>query len=105
MKAIRRMIDYFTIPPVYADRPSDATLAEGWRIAYEQEKERRIEAEKTLTELMPALTEQDRDELARLIAKVDPADWEARSPRSPVKYFALQDADRLLEAGYRKVKR
>lgn len=94
------------IPPVYASHKglSDAALVEGWKIAYQQEKERRIEAENMLTELMPAVTEQDRDELARLLAKVEPVDWEARSPRSPVKYFALQDADRLLKAGYRKMK-
>lgn len=36
------------IPPVYADRPSDATLAEGWKTAYEQEKKRRKAAESRL---------------------------------------------------------
>lgn len=36
------------IPPVYADRPSDASLAEGWKIAYEMEKERRELAEAKL---------------------------------------------------------
>lgn len=93
------------IPPVYADRPSDATLAEGWRIAYEQEKERRIEAENMLTELMPAVTEQDRDELACLLTGYEFEDWAIRPVRSPVKYYSIKDADRLIAAGYRKVRR
>lgn len=37
------------IPPVYASvKPSDASLAEGWKIAYEQEKARREAAEAIL---------------------------------------------------------
>jgi hypothetical protein len=48
------------------------------------------------------VTEDERNELARLIANVGYDDWYARSPRSPVKYYALKDADRLFAAGYRK---
>jgi hypothetical protein len=40
--------DLLIIPPIYADRPSDAVLAEGWKIAYQQEKERRELAEAKL---------------------------------------------------------
>lgn len=103
----RRLADALTIPPIYASHQglSDTALVEGWKVAYEMEKERRIEAENTLTELMAADTEQDRDELARILTKDDHVHWAARLPRSPIKYFALQDADRLLKAGYRKVKR
>jgi hypothetical protein len=37
------LAEAIAIPPVYAPaRPSDASLAEGWRIAYEMERERRI---------------------------------------------------------------
>lgn len=44
----RMLAEALAIPPVYADRPSDAALAEGWKIAYEQEKERRKLAEAKL---------------------------------------------------------
>jgi hypothetical protein len=98
-----------TIPPIYAPikGPSDASLADGWKIAYEQEKARRIEAEKAMCELMlmPAVTEEDRNELACLLTEYSREDWDGRSERSPVKYYSLKDADRLLAAGYRKVAR
>jgi hypothetical protein len=43
------LAEAIAIPPVYAPaRPSDASLAEGWKIAYEQEREKRIAAEKKL---------------------------------------------------------
>jgi hypothetical protein len=48
-------------------------------------------------------TEDERNELGRLIADLEVDDWNARLPRSPFKYFSLKDADRLLAAGYRKV--
>jgi len=103
----RMLAEALAIPPIYAPikGPSDASLAEGWRIAYEQEKERRTQAEKALTEMLPTVTDAERDELARLIANVEHHNWAARSARSPVKYFALKDADRLIAAGYRKVVR
>jgi hypothetical protein len=44
------------VPPTYAGRPSDAALVEGWKIAYEQEKERRETAEKRL-EMVEELAE------------------------------------------------
>ena len=46
----KRLTDALTIPPIYAPikQPSDASLAEGWRIAYEQEKARREAAEHRL---------------------------------------------------------
>lgn len=98
------LAEALAIPPVYAPvRPSDASLAEGWKIAYEQEKERRIAAENALTEMLPAVTDEEREEFARLIANVEYDDWIKRLPRSPVKYFALKDADRLIALGYRKV--
>lgn len=102
----QHLVDALVIPPVYAPaKPSDASLAEGWKIAYEQEKARRIEAEKTMCELMPAVTEEDRNELACLLTEYSREDWDGRSERSPVKYYSLKDADRLLAAGYRKVAR
>lgn len=46
----KRLTEALAIPPIYAPikQPSDASLAEGWMIAYEQEKERREAAEKRL---------------------------------------------------------
>ncbi len=100
----RMLAEALTIPPIYAPikQPSDASLAEGWRIAYEQERERRIAAEKALE--LPAVTDQERAELACLLTEYDFEDWVARLPRSPVKYYSLKDADKLLAAGYRKVR-
>lgn len=43
------LAEAIAIPPVYAPvKPSDASLAEGWKIAYEQEREKRIAVEKKL---------------------------------------------------------
>lgn len=101
----RKVLDAMLfIPETYAPaKPSDASLAEGWKIAYEQEKERRIAAEKALE--LPAVTDAERDELACLLTGYSKEDWSSRSDRSPVKYYSLKDADRLLAAGYRKVTR
>jgi len=100
----RTLAEALAIPPIYAPiRPSDESLAAGWKLAYEAEKERRMALEDTLNELLPDITEEDRDEFARLIADKEPDNWAARLPRSPVKYFARKDADRLIALGYRKV--
>lgn len=100
------LAEALVIQPIYAHpkppaQAPSAELVQGWMIAYEQEKERRIEAEKALE--LPAVTDQERAELACLLTEYDFEDWSGRSDRSPVKYYSLKDADRLLAAGYRKV--
>jgi hypothetical protein len=101
----QHLVDALVIPPVYAPaKPSDASLAEGWKVAYELERDLRISAEAALAELMPEVTEEDRDELARLLSGYSKEVWDKRSDRSPVKYYSRQSADRLIAAGYRKLK-
>jgi hypothetical protein len=93
--------------PIYApDKPSDASAVDGWKAAYELERDLRISAEEALTELLPAtVSDEERNELACLLTGYTREKWDARSPRSPVKYYSLQDADRLFAAGYRKLGR
>lgn len=97
----QRAWDLFKDEPIYAPaKPSDASLAEGWKIAYEQEKARRIETEKTLTDLMPVATEADRDEMAFILSGENREDWNVHS--STGMYWQIK-ANRLIKAGYRKI--
>lgn len=103
----RMLAEALAIPPIYAPikGPSDASLAEGWRIAYEMEKALRESAEAALAELLPAtVSDEERDDLACLLTGYTREEWGGRAPRSPVKYYSIKDADRLIAAGYRKVR-
>lgn len=98
----------FRDEPIYAPvkGPSDASLAQGWKAAYELERDLRISAEDALAELMPAtVSDEERDELACLLTGYEWEDWAVRDRRSPVKYYSIKDADRLIAAGYRKIGR
>jgi hypothetical protein len=97
----QRAWDLFKDEPVYAPaKPSDASLAEGWKIAYELERDLRISAEAALAELMPEVTEEDRDEMAFILSGESREDWAKEI--SGKTYFRLK-ADRLIRAGYRKI--
>ena len=52
---------------------------------------------------LAAVTDEERDELACLLTGYDFEDWAVRPVRSPMKYYSIKDADRLIAAGYRKV--
>lgn len=43
--------DFLKDEPIYADQPSDGSLVEGWKIAYQQEKDKREIAERRLKSL------------------------------------------------------